>query len=129
MIGADPYRGGEDSSVWIRSILEDEFGVSVRWVSTGSFNTREDGRQARDLLRQGNIDHVVLVTHAGHMARARWSFEQAGLRVMAAPTVFYTQRSETVWWRKVLPSAGALQRNRLYLHELVGSVWYCWFSG
>ncbi len=129
VIGADPYKDGEDSSVWIRSILENEFGVSVRWASTGSFNTREDARQARDLLRHDNIEHIVLVTHAGHVPRARWSFEQAGFRVLAAPTVFYTQRSKMAWWGKILPSAEALYRNRLYLHELVGSVWYRWFGG
>lgn len=127
VIGADPYRRGEDSSVWLRSILENEFGVPVRWVATGSFNTREDARKARDLLRAEGINHIVLVTHAFHMHRAQWSFERAGFQVLAAPTAFYTRAPTASRWAVVLPSADALYRNRLYLHELLGMVWYRWF--
>ncbi|GAB4353397.1 MAG: YdcF family protein [Gammaproteobacteria bacterium] len=124
VIGADPYGEGEDSSDWIRRILEQEFGVPVRWYTTGSYNTREDARLAADLLRRELVDRVALVTHAAHMKRAVWSFQQAGLEVIPAPTVFYTQRATMGWLDQLLPSANALHRNRLYLHELLGAFWY-----
>lgn len=129
VIGADPYGEGEDSSVWIRTILEQEFGVPVRWATAGSLNTREDARRARNLLRSDLVDHVVLVTHAGHMPRAAWSFEQEGFQVLPAPTGFFTHGWARAGFVTFLPSAAALRQNQLYLHELLGAVWYRWVKG
>lgn len=129
VIGADIYGKGEDSSVWIRAILEQEFGATVRWATEGSFNTREDARRARDLLRSDLVDHIVLVTQAGHMPRAVWSFEREGFEVLAAPTGFYTHGWATAGFVTFLPSGVALYRNRLYLHELLGGLWYRWVKG
>lgn len=128
VIGAISYGEGEDSSVWLRAILEEEFGVPVRWAASGSFNTREDARRARALLRSQGIEHIVLVTHAGHMRRAQWSFEREGFQVLAAPTAFYTHGWATAGIATALPSANALRRNTLYLHELLGSLWYRLFD-
>ncbi len=63
--------------------LRDDFGVTVRWQEGRSRTTWENARfSAKVLLPQG-IKRVVLVTHAGHMPRAVWSFRKAGFEAGA----------------------------------------------
>ena len=65
---------------------------------------------------------VFLVTSAGHMRRAAWSFEQQGLLPVAAPTDHLMPRSvrQASW----TTSALHLQASDLALHEYLGLAWY-----
>lgn len=87
-----------------------------------SSNTFESARYARQQLAGARIDRIALVTHAIHMPRARPVFEQAGLRVIEAPTGFPTLRPPGIL--NYLPSSAELQLSRAVLYEVIGFGWY-----
>lgn len=119
-------RGDEPTSeaALMRDVAETEFGVSVRWLEERSRNTAENASYTAELLRGEEIGAVILVTHAAHMPRAVESFEAEGVRVYAAPTgrrTWHRGGTNELDW---LPSAGALDRSTIALHELLGRIWY-----
>jgi uncharacterized SAM-binding protein YcdF (DUF218 family) len=106
----------------MKQVLEQEFNVPVRWVEDASDNTLENARLSRQLLKQEGITRIYLVTHAWHMARAVLSFQRAGFQVVPAPTA-YTTRYRTDLLAFV-PNAHALHDSRIFMHELIGMLWY-----
>ena len=67
---------------------------------------------------------VYLVTHASHMPRAVWSFENMGISTIPAPMGFTTldkQLRETLGY---YPSAYGLQLSSSALRERLGLMWY-----
>lgn len=126
VIGAKSYLDGQDSSAWMQSILEDEFGAPVRWAATDSVSTLVDARRAKAVLRPDGIERIVLVTHASHMRRAAWSFEKFGFKVIAAPTVFSTRGGVIGVIPRLTPSSRSMEQNTRLLHELLGLIWYRW---
>ena len=69
------------------------------------------------------VEHVVLVTHASHMRRAKLLFEHAGLKVLPAPVngaVAIHSGNLAAW----LPSASALNESSRVMHEYLGLLWY-----
>jgi uncharacterized SAM-binding protein YcdF (DUF218 family) len=114
--------GGEAESVAMWNSLRNDFGVETRWVELTSLNTGESARNSYAILQPYGISHILLVTHAWHMPRARMAFEKAGFSVIPAGTVFTTRRQLTLL--DFLPSAGGLLTSRHALHELIGRLWY-----
>ncbi|EHQ52878.1 hypothetical protein ECTPHS_09308 [Ectothiorhodospira sp. PHS-1] len=122
--------GGEEplsEAELIQQVLTGEWDVPVRWVEDRSRNTCENALFSAELLLAEGIGHAVLVTHAVHVPRARWCFEQTGLTVSAMPT--YSRRpdprsTEGFDGRGLIPQAAALERTRFALHEYLGMVWY-----
>ncbi|MCG5500878.1 YdcF family protein [Ectothiorhodospira lacustris] len=111
----------------MQQVLTEEWGVPVRWVEDRSRNTCENALFSAELLRAEGIEHAVLVTHAVHVPRARWCFEQTGLTVSAMPT--YSRRPDQQAaagfdGRGLIPQSAALERTRFALHEYLGMVWY-----
>lgn len=105
-------------------VLRDEFQVPVQWLEVNSRTTAENAYLSAKLLRQQDIDSILLVTHAWHMPRAVWVFEQAGLKVVPAPmgyrSAFKFQSTS------FLPSAEALLSSHYALHEILGGWVYRW---
>ncbi|HNR92379.1 MAG TPA: YdcF family protein [Dokdonella sp.] len=66
--------------------------------------------------------HIVLVTSALHMPRARYAFEQAGFEVCAWPVDYRHAPFGGVGY--FLPSTTGLLKADLVLHELVGEAAY-----
>lgn len=99
-----------------------DFAVPVWLTEERSRTTFENAVYTAGALRKHGITRILLVTHAWHMPRAMWSFEQTGLHVVAAPTGFVSidARKPASW----LPNANALARVRYALHEILGNVWY-----
>jgi uncharacterized SAM-binding protein YcdF (DUF218 family) len=64
------------------------------------------------------------VTGAAHMPRAAKVFEDQGIRVVAAPTGYRSGQGTAASVLDWLPSAGALDRSRIALHEYLGRLWY-----
>ncbi len=126
--GGDPFDTGESGATFMRRVLEGEFQVPVQWSDGRSRHTFDNARYARDVLRPALIDRIALVTHAWHMPRSVWAFEQEGFEVVAAPTGFSTPGETERGVLSLLPQAQALRRSVLYLHELLGMVWY-WVFG
>lgn len=102
--------------------LREDFGVPVQWVEGNSRDTGENASYSAALLRKDGVKRVLLVTDAMHMARARSVFERAGLEVVDAPTMFFSDQARGL--RAWLPSAEGMRRSWYAVYELLGIGWY-----
>lgn len=116
--GGAPF-GGRPEAEAMQEALQVDFGLSARWVEPASRDTAENAAFSAPLLKAAGIARIALVTHAWHMPRARLLFEREGLTVLPAPTGFTIATGGIGEW---LPSAAALEKNRLALHELLGQL-------
>lgn len=112
-------------------VLREEFDVPVARVEGQSGTTWENAALTAPLLRADGIDHVLLVTHAWHMPRARAVFRQRAIEVTPAPTYFVhrngdssRQREEPGFPQAWLPQAGAFHASAYAVHELLGGAYY-----
>lgn len=119
--GAPDGRAGSEAEMMAR-ILQDEMSVPVRWIENKSDNTAENAQFSAKLLHDAGVKQIVLVTDALHMPRARGAFEQFGMTVQPAPTVFTT--TERISRRAWLPGATGMQTSYYALHEWLGLIWY-----
>ncbi len=99
------------------------------WLQDESANTYEDALYSAQILRQKEINEILLVTSAWHMPRAVRLFEAQGLEVVPLPTDYnVTQQG----WDQMLagdframildlfPSAGHLSLTTRMLKEYIG---------
>lgn len=107
----------------MRDVLKQDFQADVAWVEERSRTTHENAVYTRAILEAIGINRVVLVTHAWHMPRAVLAFQQAGMDVIPAPTV-YTARGSAITVLRLLPSGMGLSKSNLALHEWLGILWY-----
>jgi uncharacterized SAM-binding protein YcdF (DUF218 family) len=100
------------------------FQVDTRWQENLSRTTQENADFSAAMLKEADIQRILLVTEGFHMPRSMQVFEQTGLTVTAAPTAL-TDDFETPWlgW---LPSSLALHQSSLALHEYLGMIAYRW---
>lgn len=119
--GGRPDGSRESEAAIIARTLR-TFSVPVKWLEEDSNNTAENAQFSARMLRAEGITHILLVTDALHMQRAKRIFGEVGLDVVAAPTIFYT----TARWTPddFLPKAVWLQRSSYAMHEWIGLVWY-----
>ena len=119
--GGSP-EGWEDEACLMRVTLEKEFGVPVTWVEDQSRTTRENAEFSARLLKNAGIQRIYLVSHAWHLHRAIFEFEQQGLTVIPAGTV--CESVQPFDWPDIVPDQQALVLSRNTFHELLGLVWY-----
>ena len=102
--------------------LHEDFGVPVRWLESRSRDTAENAACSAEMLHKDGVRRILLVTDAMHMPRARLAFERAGLEVVSAPTMFFSDqaRSPGAW----IPSAEGMRRSWYATYELLGIAWY-----
>ncbi|MFC0136107.1 hypothetical protein CR105_02100 [Massilia eurypsychrophila] len=105
-----------------RRVLENQFQIPVTWTEIASRNTSENARFSAAILKRAGIGHVILVTDAVHMRRARLAFERAGIAVTPGPT-FY-QEPGPFGPLRLWPSAEGLRRSHAALYEWLGLAWY-----
>lgn len=103
--------------------LQQDFGVPTRWLESQSRTTWENAEFSARMLKAEGVERVVVVTQAWHVPRARWSFERAGLQVVAAPVGFLGRSSGRPFGGWV-PDAKAFWQNGQLLNEAVGQVGY-----
>lgn len=120
--GGGPFGGSTSEAAQMKGVLEKEFQVPVKWIEGASGNTRENAYKSFAILKKDKITHIALVTHAWHMPRALREFEQAGFKVTPAATAFTTRYKTNLF--AFIPTAEALQKSRLFLHEVIGMLWY-----
>ena len=120
--GGPPDPGDPPRSVMMERVLEDEFGVDVRWTERDSQNTHENLVNARRTLHADGITSAYVVTHAWHMPRALAEAETIGFDVTPAPTVFRTWPKRKV--SLAFPSSRALKESCWALHEYLGRTWH-----
>ena len=105
----------------MRSALEHDFGLPVKWIEDRSVNTAENARSSAAILEKENISAIVLVTHALHMPRALAFFEAAKLRVIPAPTGFPPTPGSSA--DAIVPRMDALAFSHAALHEALAHTW------
>jgi len=102
-------------------IAADEFGRPIRWVEDDSHDTRENAAKTMALLKSAGINHVVLVTHGYHMARAARAFgEAAGPGIQIEPAPMGLARGIDAPALEWLPSSNGFRDVRRLLRELAG---------
>lgn len=122
--GGAPYGERTSEAELMQAALTRDFQVEARWVEGKSANTYENARYSKAILAEAGIRRVYLVTHASHMPRAVWVFENMGISTVPAPlgfTKLNKQDRETLGY---LPSAHGLQLSSAALRERLGLAWY-----
>ena len=110
--------GGRPEGEVMQQVLEQQFGVPVRWVESASLDTAGNAALSAPLLRAAGVQRVALVSQAWHLPRAVALFEAQGFTVLPAPTGFRTRPPGA--WKRYLPSAEALLASQTALHEWLG---------
>ena len=119
--GGSPSGTHLSEATQMKAALNEDFRIDVRWLEDKSFNTLESARYARQQLATAKVNRIVLVTHAGHMRRARLVFEDAGFSVIGAPTAFSTLPPPGIL--NFLPSARGLELSHAFFYEVIGLGW------
>lgn len=104
--------------------LVHDYVANVYWVEGGSATTWDNAVNTRALLKPQGINHIVLVTQAAHMWRAKAVFEYAGFVVKPAPIDFETDNARLPPLLRFAPRAERLMASAQAWHEYVGLVWY-----
>ncbi len=112
-------------AIVMRDVMVREFGVTPRWVEDQSRNTVENALLTAPILKRDGITSIVLVTHGSHMRRARYLFEQTGLRVV--PGVADSRGDEPLTLRRSiyhsLPTTAAFGRTFSACNEIGGLIY------
>lgn len=98
-----------------------------RIITTGRvLNTAEEAAAVSALLRirQANSPHILLVTSAFHMPRARALFERAGLIVTPFPVDFQVSAVSRLDVLDFLPHPKALYQTQTAIREAYGRLFY-----
>lgn len=120
--GGKPLGNELSEAQQMKSVLEQEFKVPVRWTEDASDNTLENARYSYQLLQKARIKRIYLVTHAYHMPRSVMAFQAAGFEVVPAPTAFTTRYQTSLL--SFLPYAPAMRNSMYFTHEVIGMLWY-----
>jgi len=126
--GGPPRADVPSEAELMREVLQEEFGISPVLVENRSRDTWENALYSAALLRERGIETVLLVSNAAHLPRAAAAFTAQGLRVIAAPTLFFNQRLQPLDPQSWLPSVTAIEDMHYAAHEWLGQVWYAWRS-
>lgn len=120
--GGKPLGNSISEAQQMRIALEQDFRVPVRWTEDDSDNTFENAHNSFGILQQAGIHKIYLVTHAWHMPRSAGIFRRAGFEVVEAPTAYTTRyRTDLL---SFLPQATSLNDSRIFVHEVIGLLWY-----
>ena len=123
--GAAPRGDGRPGeAAMMRDVLQNEYGVPVRWVDERARTTAGNAREAAALLRAAGIKRVALVTSAFHMPRAQRVFERAGLQVVPARTGYFGYGGGRFEAVHLVPSGDALRLSYLALREMAANLMY-----
>jgi len=89
-------------------------------------NTADEATEVVRLLRSRGVErpHVLLVTSAFHMPRARQQFESVGIQVEPFPVDFSISEGAHATVLDFLPGLGALGKTQTALRELYGRAYY-----
>jgi uncharacterized SAM-binding protein YcdF (DUF218 family) len=101
-----------------RRVLQEDYGLELRWLEDRSRDTRENALQMAQVLLPQQVRRIALVTDATHMPRALGHFRAAGFEVLPAPTDFqFARERHLLEW---LPTARGLQVSAQVLREWLG---------
>ena len=113
--------GGEDGSearTMASAITRLRVPASALVLEERSRNTQDNALFTAALARQRGVQHVLLVTSALHMPRARLLFCDAGMKVTPVPVPEFANREH--WSDRWLPTRSAVWRSGRALKEYAG---------
>ena len=122
--GGSPYAENVTEAELMKNSLIQDFQVTPKWVENKSGTTFENAQYTKAMLSEAGIKRVYLVTHAYHMPRAVWAFENAGIDTIPAPMGFTTLNKEDREILGYFPSAYGLQLSSRAWRERLGLFWY-----
>lgn len=108
----------------MKTILEQEFGLSAVIAETASRDTWENAVHSAVLLRERHLQTLLLVSNAVHLPRAVAAFQAQGLNVIPAPTLFFNDQLEPFDPYSWQPSVTAIAEIYYGGYEWLGRLWY-----
>lgn len=124
MVTGGAPKGGTAEGELMKASLEEDFGISVRWVESRSRDTRENAEYCAAVMLPGGHRRIVLVTHAAHMRRSVEAFEAAGFSVVPAPTAHLLNRNPDDSAIPSLPGMSSAYAGWYASHEWLGLLAY-----
>ena len=99
-------------------VLQEDYGLKLRWMDDRSRDTVENASRMGEQLRRDGIRRIALVTDATHIPRAAAAFRAVGFEVLPAPTGFViaAERPLLQWF----PSTTGVADCRALLREWLG---------
>lgn len=112
----------------LEGVMQRILQLPVKWVENRSTTTWENAVQTDALLTDAGIRRAWVVTHAWHMPRALYAFQDRRVEYLPASVTFganlYLQHTGARW----IPQTNALVRSSIALHEWLGLYWYQYTS-
>jgi uncharacterized SAM-binding protein YcdF (DUF218 family) len=124
--GYDPPEGDT-----MRTALERDFGVPVRWTESASRNTVENAQFSAPMLREAGVKTIFLVTSDFHMRRSRALFESQGFAVTPVFAMhpllpdgrMLPVADEPFRWRQLVANMSAAQETYFACNEMAGMLY------
>ena len=120
--GQQPWSHGQPEGDYLAGVARGRgIAAEVIRLTPKVENTAQEARAVSQMLPKDA--HILLVTSAFHMPRARDVFEAEGLRVTPWPVDFRTTLRD---WTPMdfIPSAGALSGTSSAIREYIGRLYY-----
>lgn len=111
---------------YMRDVMQEEFGVPVRWVETASHTTWENAAFTDRILSADGVKSAWVVTQSWHMPRALLAFKDKQVQYLPASVTFASSNYWQHQWMRWIPQSTALNRSNIALHEWFGLPWYKW---
>lgn len=123
--GGSPLEQERSEAEIMQSAFKDHYAITDVLIETQSRTTYENALYTIPILKINDIDQIILVTSALHMQRAISVFDNQGIDIIPAPTVFHSAMYQAHHpWYDIMPNADSLSLSRQVLHEWLGMVWY-----
>jgi uncharacterized SAM-binding protein YcdF (DUF218 family) len=120
--GRNGIEDAESEAQLMARMLDEAFNIQARWLEHESRDTRENAEFSARILTAGNMETILLVTHAAHLTRAIPAFERAGLEVIPAPMGF--THSGKNGGLNLLPRTYYLMHSTRLVYEHIGRLYY-----
>lgn len=122
--GGSVFNKSETEAKVMAKVLGNHFKVKTKWEEDKSKNTFENVENAVAIFKKEKINKIILVTHAIHMKRASYSFEKNDFKVYAAPTYFFSAKSNNSLLLDLMPDIHSLYVSRFVAYETIGLIWH-----
>ena len=119
LVSGGSVLSGEPEATLMRSSLESEFGVPVRWIEARSRTTHENAVLSAEILRKEGIGRVLLVAHGFDMRRAKTEFAAQGIDAIPAPVGKRGGKHNTIF--DFLPSISGLVGSYFATYEILAN--------
>lgn len=122
--GNDPTHLSMNQADFMADSLKTYFNTPTQWKEASGYNTAQEGILSAAILKKDGVKKIYLVTHALHMPRSVYAFQNKGLEIIPAPTGYRDIGRNLGKLSNYIPSVDALSASYAALHEYIGILWY-----